>query len=141
MCPYPKVARYKGTGSIDDAENFTCVEVIPAEVQLPETLNIPRDESFEAIINFPRGYYNGKGWEILAVVCEGASSTQVTEFRVEGKFQNKGNTCVAAFKTQDLIGIAPGAVVTFTVTAIFDHHGKRIAFEGSDKISVYLAAP
>lgn len=24
ICPYPKVARYKGTGSIDDAANFTC---------------------------------------------------------------------------------------------------------------------
>jgi len=26
MCPYPNVAKYKGTGSIDDAENFTCLE-------------------------------------------------------------------------------------------------------------------
>jgi feruloyl esterase len=24
LCPYPQVARYKGTGSIDDASNFTC---------------------------------------------------------------------------------------------------------------------
>ena len=24
LCPYPEVARYKGTGSIDDAGNFTC---------------------------------------------------------------------------------------------------------------------
>ena len=24
LCPYPQVARYKGTGSIDAAENFTC---------------------------------------------------------------------------------------------------------------------
>lgn len=24
LCPYPQVARYKGTGSIDDAENFSC---------------------------------------------------------------------------------------------------------------------
>jgi hypothetical protein len=26
LCPYPKVARYTGSGSIDDAANFTCVE-------------------------------------------------------------------------------------------------------------------
>jgi hypothetical protein len=26
LCPYPKVARYKGKGDIDDAENFTCQE-------------------------------------------------------------------------------------------------------------------
>ena len=24
LCAYPQVARYKGTGSIDDAANFTC---------------------------------------------------------------------------------------------------------------------
>jgi feruloyl esterase len=24
LCPYPQVARYKGTGSIDDAANFRC---------------------------------------------------------------------------------------------------------------------
>ena len=24
LCPYPQVARYKGTGSIDDAQNFAC---------------------------------------------------------------------------------------------------------------------
>lgn len=26
LCPYPQVARYKGRGSIDDAENFHCVK-------------------------------------------------------------------------------------------------------------------
>ncbi len=25
LCPYPQVARYKGTGSIDEAMNFSCV--------------------------------------------------------------------------------------------------------------------
>jgi hypothetical protein len=25
LCPYPQVARYKGTGSIDDAASFSCV--------------------------------------------------------------------------------------------------------------------
>ena len=24
LCPYPQVAKYKGTGSIDDAANFAC---------------------------------------------------------------------------------------------------------------------
>ncbi len=27
LCPYPQVARYKGTGSIDEAANFACVAV------------------------------------------------------------------------------------------------------------------
>ena len=25
LCPYPQVAKYKGTGSTDDASNFECV--------------------------------------------------------------------------------------------------------------------
>ena len=25
LCPYPQVARYKGTGSIDEAANFSCI--------------------------------------------------------------------------------------------------------------------
>jgi feruloyl esterase len=29
LCPYPQVARYKGTGSIDDAANFACVAPTP----------------------------------------------------------------------------------------------------------------
>ncbi len=24
LCPYPQIARYNGSGSIDDAKNFTC---------------------------------------------------------------------------------------------------------------------
>jgi feruloyl esterase len=27
LCPYPQIAQYKGSGSIDDAENFVCKEV------------------------------------------------------------------------------------------------------------------
>ena len=26
LCPYPEVARWKGSGSTDEAANFTCVE-------------------------------------------------------------------------------------------------------------------
>jgi feruloyl esterase len=29
LCPYPQVARYKGTGSIDEAESFTCAQPPP----------------------------------------------------------------------------------------------------------------
>ena len=29
LCPYPQVAKYKGSGSIDDAENFSCVAPPP----------------------------------------------------------------------------------------------------------------
>ena len=26
LCPYPQVAKYKGTGSVDDAANFVCAK-------------------------------------------------------------------------------------------------------------------
>jgi len=26
LCPYPQIAKYKGSGSIDDAANFACVK-------------------------------------------------------------------------------------------------------------------
>jgi hypothetical protein len=26
LCPYPKIAKYKGSGSIDDAANFACAK-------------------------------------------------------------------------------------------------------------------
>ena len=26
LCPYPQIARYKGTGSLADAENFACAK-------------------------------------------------------------------------------------------------------------------
>ena len=29
LCPYPQVARYSGSGSIDEAANFACVEPKP----------------------------------------------------------------------------------------------------------------
>jgi hypothetical protein len=29
LCPYPQVARYSGSGSIDDAANFACVVPTP----------------------------------------------------------------------------------------------------------------
>jgi len=30
LCPYPQIARYKGTGSIDQADNFVCSAAVPA---------------------------------------------------------------------------------------------------------------
>lgn len=37
LCPYPKVARYKGDGSIDQAENFECAAPKPVAVATQKT--------------------------------------------------------------------------------------------------------
>lgn len=26
LCPYPQIAKYKGTGSVDEAQNFACAK-------------------------------------------------------------------------------------------------------------------
>jgi hypothetical protein len=137
LCPYPEVARYFDEGSIDNAKNFTCVTLIPAKVQMPERLNLRRDESFEAFITLPKSYYRGRSWETLAVVCEGATAKKITKRKLKiYNFFKKSNTYMAEFNTRDLINITAGEQVTFTVTAIFEHHGRRVAFEGSDTVIV-----
>jgi hypothetical protein len=149
MCPYPEVTRYIGEESVDEAENFTCVNLIPAEVLMPETLNLPSDKPFEVAIKFPEGYSYGKHWKTITVVCEGALGDLVKspDKRHMGKFNLKGcgfhekrNAYIASFNSEDLIGIPTGALVTFTVTAIFEQGSRRVAFEGSDKVSIYLAS-
>ena len=35
LCPYPQVAQYVGSGSIDQAENFRCATDVPAPKQPP----------------------------------------------------------------------------------------------------------
>ena len=34
LCPYPQVAKYKGTGSTDDAANFVCAAMTLTWVRL-----------------------------------------------------------------------------------------------------------
>jgi feruloyl esterase len=126
ICPYPEVARYVGTGSTDDAANFTCVKTIPAQVRIePETLHLDSNGTFTAFVALPWDYHV-RDWEIRSVVCEGAPAVKVT----------KKDHFMAKFNTKDLINITPGEEVTFTVTVILENHGHRIAFEGSDTVRV-----
>jgi len=135
LCPYPEEARYLGTGSIEDAANFTCVKIIPAKVRIePETINLKSNGVFTAFFTLPNGYhkkhhFNKKHWFELTVVCEGAPAMKVMAIK-------RGNGYIAKFRTQDLINITPGDEITFTADAIFNHHGETIAIEGSDTVRV-----
>jgi feruloyl esterase len=142
LCPYPEVARYLGTGSIDDAANFTCVKAVPAHVRIePETLNLNKNGAFTAFITLPHhrdcdrhhrghGRHDGdRDWrdlQVQAVVCEGA----------KGKLVKKGDTYIAKFDAEDLISVPTGKAVTFTVSLIAEHDGEQVAFEGSDTVRV-----
>jgi feruloyl esterase len=143
VCPYPEVARYVGTDSIDDAENFTCVKTIPAQIRIePEALKLGNNGTFRAFITLPKGY-DVRDWDILSVVCEGAPAVKGAFVKVGHKYLHKhSNTYMAEFNKQDLKNITPGEDVAFTVTVILktcehhDHYGSQIAFEGSDHVRV-----
>ncbi len=128
LCSYPAVTRYLGSGSVDDAANFTCVEIIPATVRIvPETLKLSKNGTFTASITSPELSIVKRG-EISNVVCEGASA--------KGAPLKFGRTVRATFSKEDLINITAGEAVTFTVTVIVEHNGQKVAFEGSDTVRV-----
>jgi hypothetical protein len=134
LCPYPEVARYNGTGSIDDAANFTCINVIPTKVRIePETINLNSNGVFTAFFSLPEDHHRKHGrykdHPDLTVVCEGAPA-------VKGTVRKHGDGYVAKFRTQDLVNITPGDKITFTAYAILDGHSETIAFEGSDTVRV-----
>jgi hypothetical protein len=134
LCPYPEVARYLGTGSIDDAANFACVNIISTKVRIePETLNLKSNGVFTAFFTLPKEYkkkYRGKKDSlVMTIVCEGAPA-------VKGTIIKNGRGYNVKFRVQDLINIIPGDKVTFTAHAIFDQNGETFAFEGSDTLRI-----
>ncbi len=129
LCPYPQVARYLGTGSIDEAANFTCATVVPATVDIKQTKVKVGKGSFKAMMTIPEGYTFGNKKDISAAVSEGASAKRIA-------LNKKKGIISANFKMKDAIGITAGDAVIFTVTALFDEGGKTYALEGSDTVEV-----
>ncbi len=127
--PYPQVARYLGTGSIDEAANFTCATVVPATVDIKQTKVKVGKGSFKAMMTIPEGYTFGNKKDISAAVSEGASAKRIA-------LNKKKGIISANFKMKDAIGITAGDAVIFTVTALFDEGGKTYALEGSDTVEV-----
>jgi hypothetical protein len=129
ICSYPEVARYLGTGSIDDAANFTCAEIIPAATIriIPARVSLSHTRKFAAVVRLPDGY-KARDLEISAMVCEGAPAVKVNA---------TGQTGIAWFNMEDVINpITPGDEVTFRVNVIANYNGQTIAFEGSDTVKV-----
>jgi hypothetical protein len=128
-CPYPEVARYSGTGSIDDAANFTCVPPIDVNI-VPEALNLKSKGVFTAIITIPRDY-DMRDWNLQDITCEGAPA----------KFGfAHGNVYYATFRTQDLQDVTPGKSVTFTVKGKFTK-GQDALVQANDTVWVFEPKP
>lgn len=127
ICPYPEVARYSGTGSIEEAGNFMCVPPIEVRIE-PETLNLKSKGEFTAFITVPEGY-NIRDWNIANLSCEGAPA-------VKGMVSDDGRIYIAKFKRQDLKGVEPGDAVTLTVKGTFTYNGKLAQIQASDTVRV-----
>jgi pimeloyl-ACP methyl ester carboxylesterase len=125
LCPYPEVARYSGTGSIDDATNFMCVPPIQVRIE-PESLDLKSKGEFTASITLSEGY-DVRDWNIQDVSCEGAPAL---------KGMTAGNSYVAKFNKEDLKNVSPGERVALTVKLAFHHGGKKALTQGSDTVRV-----
>ena len=125
LCPYPEVARYSGTGSIDDATNFMCVPPIRVRIE-PETLDLKSKGEFTASITLSEGY-DVRDWNVQDVSCEGAPAV---------KGMTAGNSYVVKFNREDLKNVSPGERVALTVKLAFHHGGKKVLTQGSDTVRV-----
>ncbi len=125
LCPYPEVARYSGTGDVNDQANFSCVPPIDVRIE-PETLNLKSKGEFTAFITVPEGY-NMKDWNIGNLTCEGAPA-------VKGVLS--GNTYIVKFDRQDLQTVKAGDAVLLTVKGTFTVKGKLAQIQSYDMVHV-----
>ncbi|MCX7982739.1 MAG: tannase/feruloyl esterase family alpha/beta hydrolase [Syntrophales bacterium] len=73
ICPYPKVAKYKGSGSIDDANNFTCEDPPPASASGATIASVTSSTAF---VDLPLPGVNG--------ISEGFSPIKIVNLTVVG---------------------------------------------------------
>jgi hypothetical protein len=125
-CPYPEVARWDGTGSIDVADSFTCVPPIELKVE-PDALNLNRHGLFTAFITVPEGY-RMSDWRLKDVRLAGAQAK--SGFAV-------GNKYIATFRTQDLQNVQAGRSVELTVTGSFNRTAKKALVQASDTVRIF----
>jgi hypothetical protein len=123
ICPYPQVARYVGSGSINDAANFACINIVPATVSIEDqVIDLSKEGYFVAYLDFPGGY-DVSGINITAALCEGASAEWTD---VIG-----GNKGIALFSIQDMLNVPVGDAVPLTVTMAVNYNGSLVVLEGT----------
>jgi hypothetical protein len=129
LCPYPEVARYSGSGSIDDAANFLCVPPIEVKID-PKVVSLSRTGMFTAYITLPKGF-EARDWGIRDVVCDGAHAVGAS---LEESIHTP--TYTATFNTRDLVGVTPGNAVPFKVSLTFHHEGKEAVTQATTGVQV-----
>ncbi|MGZ6209762.1 MAG: tannase/feruloyl esterase family alpha/beta hydrolase [Syntrophales bacterium] len=126
LCPYPEVARYKGSGSTNDATDFVCVPPVTIRIE-PGTINLKSKGVLTAFITVPAGF-NVLDWGISNLQCQGAPMTN-------GSVSKDGLIYIAKFNTQDL-KVAAGNQVTLKVQGLFKKGGEQALLLGFDTVKV-----
>ena len=150
LCPYPKQARYIGTGSVNDAANFACVddgtndpslEISPREYLSPLTivatasaLNLRSGSGTVNIaLSTPAGSDTFHQWVPSDIKAEGASA-------IAAKMSADGTLYVAVFNRADLRsfngGKPDGQPVDLMITGKLQHNGISSGFAVSATVRV-----
>jgi hypothetical protein len=129
LCPYPTIASYGGSGSIEGAANFICVPPVQVSID-PNPLYLHRRDALTVYITLPKGF-EAKDWGIGDVTCYGAKATG--GFLVDSVY---GPTYGATFRTQDLVGVPTGNAVPFNVGLTFHYQGKQASLQASTTAQV-----
>lgn len=144
LCPYPAEARYSGSGAVNDAANWTCIDasqpnpanqkaapryLAPFTIQaraLPDTVNLRTTSGLVTVVlQAPAGSEDFRQWIPGNLRAEGAAA-------VSGSVSADGRTYVASFRRQDLAsfngGKAPGNAVELMVTGTLQKDGRQSLF-------------
>ncbi len=122
LCPYPEIAAYSGSGSIEKAESFVCAP--PVTVRLGSArLDLKGRGEITASVTLPQGY---KEWTVRDASLEGGAP-------VKGVLS--GDAWVFRFSSRDLPAGA-GDTGSLTVRATLVHGGETAKVEGWDKIEI-----
>lgn len=127
LCPFPEIAGYTGEGSLDLSDNYICVPPVKVQIK-PETLSLHRSKVFTAFITVPGGY-DVRDYNISDVVCQGAPM-------LKSGVSRTGRTLICKFDSTDLVNVAPGKAVIFTVQGFFNADGKQTQFRESEIVRV-----
>ena len=152
LCAYPKQARYTGTGSVNDAANFTCVDdgtndpslEIPAREYLspliivasaPPALNLRSGGGLVTIAFWtPAGSDTFHQWVPSEIKAEGAPA-------IAGKMSADGRLYVAQFNRADLRsfngGKPDGEPVDLMITGKLQHNGISSGFAVGATVRVH----
>jgi len=133
---HPNDLGYEVMGNAVDLNLLNIVRTIPRAlrppielVMVPDVLNLRTTAGLvTAVLTVPQGY-DLRDWGVVDVRAEGAPAISIG-------LASDGTSLVAAFNKRDLLNVATGDSVTFTVTGTANKGGAQGALVGSTTVRV-----